>query len=78
MRLRAIFCAALSAGCASDAPPRLVSPPPIPADLLREVLVTCPEPRVESDIARCLIRLRAGLGQANGRLAAIREITGPR
>jgi hypothetical protein len=78
MRLRPIFCAASMAilsGCGDPRP--VVVSPQVPPELLQPVAAPCPPFETEGDVGRCVIRLAAGLHQANGQITAIADIVGP-
>lgn len=73
MRLRVTICAAsavILTGCADRAPS------PIPADLLVAQRTTCPEFRVEADVAACLVRYAASERRLIGQIEAIAAIAG--
>lgn len=73
MRLPAIICCVFLTGC--DERVRTVYAAPfVPPDLLQPVSVTCSPGASESAVGVCLIRLRAGVKEANRRIDAVAEI----
>lgn len=63
-----IICAMCLTGCAR--PVARV----IPQELLAPVVVTCQPGETSRALGNCALALRAGLGEANSQLAAIRAI----
>jgi hypothetical protein len=72
MRRLALTCALFLTACGG---PRVeLAAPYVPADLLRPVVVRCPNGDTAATLGRCAIMLRMGLSEANSQIAAIAQI----
>lgn len=73
MRRYLIICA-LSLTACDERVRTVYTVPHVPADLRQPVVVTCPHGDTLARAGVCLVRLDAGLREANARIGAIDEI----
>lgn len=69
MRRLVLTCALCLAACDKPA-----VAPTVPPELLREVVVRCPDGATERAVGECLMRKSAGLDEANSKLASVARI----
>lgn len=68
-----LICAVFLIGCADRAPIAVIRPV-VPAELRRQVVVTCREGATVRALGECALAKAAGLDEANSKIAAIDAI----